>query len=149
MNIRNFTISKTKFLLSVLASIVLFSYSFDLSAQKVNFLTSSLVPAARGYVKVKKDKNNNYRIQIQLFDLAEVKRLQTAKETYVIWMETEEGVVKNIGQLDSSTSFLSKKLKANFETVSSFKPRKIFITAENEAGIQYPDTQIVLTTNTF
>jgi hypothetical protein len=68
---------------------------------------------------------------------------------YVVWMETADNVTKNIGQINSSTGFLSNKLKASFETVSSTKPTKIFLTAEDDAGIQYPGTQMVLTTNDF
>jgi hypothetical protein len=108
-----------------------------------------VVPAARGDVKVKKDNNNNYRIQISLDDLAEPKRLEPSKHTYVVWMETADNVTKNIGQINSSTGFLSGKLKASFETVSSSKPTKIFLTAEDDASIQNPGTQLIITTSDF
>jgi hypothetical protein len=108
-----------------------------------------VVPAARGDVKVKKDNNNNYRIQISLDDLAEPKRLEPSKSTYVVWMETANNVTKNIGQINSSTGFLSSKLKASFETVSSSKPTKIFLTAEDDASIQSPGTQVIITTSDF
>ena len=131
----------------VLATIV--AFSMGACARKVTFLTSPVVPAARGWVKIKKDNNNNYNIKINLSDLAESKRLQPSKETYVVWMVTNEQSIKNIGQINSSTSLFSKKLKASFETVSAFKPTKIFITAENDASIQYPGTQVVLSTDRF
>jgi hypothetical protein len=118
-------------------------------ARKINFQSSSVVPAARGDVKVKKDNNNNYNIQISLSDLAEPKRLQPSRSTYVVWMETASNTTKNIGQINSSTGFLSGKLKASFETVSSTKPTKIFLTAEDDASIQYPGEQVVLSTNDF
>ncbi len=35
----------------------------NLFAKKVGFLSSSIVPAARGYVKVKRDINENYLIK--------------------------------------------------------------------------------------
>jgi hypothetical protein len=101
------------------------------------------VPAATGDVTVKSDKNNNYVIQIKLAGLAEAQRLQPSKQTYVVWMETDHSTAKNLGQ-NTSTN-----LKASFETVSSFKPRKIFITAENDPAITYPGTQVVLTTDRF
>jgi hypothetical protein len=125
------------------------SLVFASCARKVAFLTSSIVPAAEGTVKVKKDDNKNYHIQIALSNLAEPNRLQPSKNTYVVWMDTDNQVTKNIGQINSSTGFLSGKLKASFETVSSNKPNKIFITAENDAGVQYPGSQVVLTTNNF
>jgi len=123
--------------------------SAESQAKKIRFQTSSVVPAARGYVKVNKDHNNNFHIKISISDLAEVHRLQPARKTYVVWMVTDQEISKNIGQLKSSKSLLSKNLKASFETVSSFNPVKIFITAEDNADIQYPETQGVLTTDRF
>jgi hypothetical protein len=118
-------------------------------AKKISFAGSSVVPAARGFVKVKKDNNSNYNIKVELSNLAEVSRLQPPRQTYVVWMETDQQTTKNIGQIQSSSSMLSKKLKANLETVSSFKPVKIFITAEDDAAVQYPGTQMVLSTSSF
>ncbi len=115
-------------------------------ARKMTFSTSSVVPAAQGSVKVSKDNNKNYVIKISITNLAEVERLQPQKQTYVVWMVTNEGLTKNIGKLISSKSFLSKKLKASLKTVSSFKPVKIFITAENNPDVQYPGYQVVLST---
>jgi hypothetical protein len=123
--------------------------SFDSYAKKFSFLSSSIVPAARGYVRVTRDKNKNYIIQIQVSNLAEVNRLQPAKRAYVVWMITDQEITKNIGQLNSATTFLSTKLKANYETSSSSKPIKIFITAEDDAGTQSPNEQVILSTDRF
>lgn len=118
-------------------------------ARKTSFQTSSVVPAARGEVKVKKDDNNNYQIKIKITGLAEAKRLEPAKQVYVIWLESQEHITKNLGQINSSSNLLSKKLKASFETVSSIKPIKIFITAEDDASSQFPGSHVILTTNNF
>jgi hypothetical protein len=128
---------------------VIFVFLFDSCNTSVRFLTSSVVPAAQGEVKVKMDKNKNYVIDIQISDMADVSRLQPSKRTYVVWMITDQGLTKNIGQLNSTTSFLSKRHKAELKTVSSFKPVKIFITAEDEEGVQNPGMQGVLSTDTF
>jgi hypothetical protein len=64
-------------------------------------------------------------------------------------METDQGKTENLGQLLSSAGFMSKHMKASLETVSSFNPAKIYITAEDDAGIQYPGRQIVLSTEGF
>ena len=133
--------------LGLLTTIVMFSFAS--CTKKIAFLTSSVVPAARGYVEVKTDKNKNYGINIQLLDLAEVKRLQPSKQTYVVWMVTDENVTKNIGQIKSSTGMMSKQLKASFETVSPNKPVKIFVTAEDDAITTYPSNQVVLSTDKF
>lgn len=124
--------------------IVAFSTS---CASKMVFSTSSVVPAAQGSIKVSKDDNKNYVIKISITDLAEVERLQPQKQTYVVWMVTNEGLTKNIGKLNSSKNFLSKKLKASLKTVSSFNPVKFFITAENDPSVQYPGDQVVLSTD--
>lgn len=134
-------------ILSILATIAIFSIAS--CARKITFLTSSVVPAARGTIKVKKDHNNNYHIQILLSNLAQPSRLQPPKQTYVAWMVTNQGITKNIGQINSSTGRFSKKLKASLETVSSFKPTKIFITAEDDPKIQFPGTQVILSTDKF
>ena len=136
-----------KLLLGLFFSTLIFS--FTSCAKKVSFQTSSVVPAARGHIKVKKDANKKYQIQIRKNELAEVDRLQNANKAYVVWMETDDLIIKNIGQIKSDSGFLSSKLKASFETVTSFKPEKIFITAEENADVQYPNNQVVLTTKDF
>ena len=142
------TKSITHTIFALVAAVAVLLY-FSSCARKVSFQTSSVVPAARGDVKVKKDNNNNYNIQLSLANLTEPSRLQPSKSTYVVWMETDHNVIKNIGQINSSSSLLSNKLKASFETVSSTKPTKIFLTAEDDASIQYPGMQLILTTNNF
>jgi len=118
-------------------------------SRKIAFQTSSVVPAAEGSVKVKKDNNNNYSIDLNVIRLADPKRLEPSKNTYVVWIETAENGSKNIGSLNTSSSMFSKTLKSSLKTVSPFKPESLFITAEDNADIQYPGTQVVLRTNRF
>ena len=122
-------------------------FLFESCARKIAFQASTIVPGAEGTVKVKKDNNSNYTIHVELSNLAEPRKLEPAMKTYVIWMETEQEPVKNIGQINSSSNFLSKRLTASFETVSSIKPTRIFITAEDDGTIQYPGTKILTTTS--
>ena len=122
---------------------------FTQCTKKITFLNSSVVPAAKGSVSIKTDNNKNYIIKIRILDLAEVERLQSSKATYVVWMETDKGNFENIGQLKSSTSFFSKQHQASLKTASSYKPVKVFITAENDINAQHPDKQIILSTDKF
>ncbi len=133
--------------ISVLISILIFS----LSSCSVNkrFLASSVVPAAEGKVKVKQDKSQNYNIQVSVSGLAEVERLNTNKNNYVVWMLTDQGRTENLGLLNTSGGMFSKRLKASLETSSSYKPSKVFITAEENTNVQYPSKEIVLTTANF
>ena len=137
---------KNNMLLGLMAIML---FSFGSCSKKVSFLTSSVVPAARGDATIKRDKNKNYVIELDISNLAEVSRLQPSKEAYVVWIETDSQIMRNVGQIKSSTSLLSKKLKASFETVSAYQPYKIFITAENNPSTQYPGEQIVLSTDRF
>ncbi|MDF1574456.1 MAG: hypothetical protein P1P86_04600 [Bacteroidales bacterium] len=128
---------------------MLMIFSFTSCAVNVPFSTTSVAPAAEGQVKVKRDNNLNYLIKIKVSNLVEVERLKPAKQTYVVWMVTDQEYIKNIGQLNSSKAFMSKKLIASFETVSSTKPIEIFITAENDGSTGYPSDEVVLKTNRF
>lgn len=147
MKIITLNIILKKILLSLFSIMTLIS--FNSCAKKIAFQTSSIVPAARGDVKIKKDENKNYLIQIQLENLAEVSRIEPPKNVYVVWMETDDTSVKNIGQIKSDSKFLSSKLKASFETATPFKPSKIFITAEDNADVQYPGMQLIMETSNF
>lgn len=118
-------------------------FSFSACSRKIQFQASSVVPAANGYVQVKKDSNKNYVISLDISNLAEVDKMQPPKKTYVVWMETDRGLTRNIGQVVSS-----RNLNAKFETVSSYKPVRIFVTAEDNENTQYPGIT-VLTTNKF
>ncbi|CAA9494931.1 MAG: hypothetical protein AVDCRST_MAG96-1687 [uncultured Segetibacter sp.] len=130
-----------------LALVLFIVFSLPSCARKFAFSTSPVVPAAEGSVKVKKSKNDNYKIELKVIRLADPKRLEPPKESYVVWMQTEHNGTKNIGQLKTSTGFLSKTLKSSLETVTSFKPAGFFITAENNANIQNPGGRIVLKTS--
>lgn len=132
------------------AVVVFFFIVLFLSAcgTQAKFATSTVVPAAEGEVKVKKDNNNNYAVKVSVENLAEPNRLPQPKNVYVVWADTPNGV-QNLGRLDVDKGFLSGKLKANLETVLPYKPSRIFITAEDAATITYPGSYVVLNTNSF
>ena len=133
--------------IAIIFAMAIFLFPIASCAQRTKFLISTVTPAAKGTVKVSKDSNKNYRIKIHIVDLAEPSRLSPSKSAYIVWMVTEENTPKNIGQIKTSTAFLSNKLKADFESVSVEKPIKIFITAENDTSIQYMYSEVILTTN--
>lgn len=126
--------------------IVLLLTTFILSscAHKMTFQTSTIVPAATGGIKVKKDKNNNYAITVNVLNLAEPQKLNPSKEAYVVWMENGKDPVKKLGQITTSSGLLSKALKGELTATSVTEPTRVFITAEKGADISYPDGQIVL-----
>jgi hypothetical protein len=133
----------------LLLFIFITSLLFSSCSKKASFLNSSVVPGAEGTIKVAKDKNKNTVIRIHIINLADPSRLQPARKEYIVWMVTDDNLTKNIGRIKSSRTFFNKRLEGSFETISSFKPVKIFITAEDDADIQYPQEQVILTTSTF
>ena len=139
------TPSATRHFLFAVLSIMILMFASS-CARKVSFQTSSVVPGAQGSVKLKKDNNSNYGIQIFLSNLAEPGRLTPPKSHYVVWMESDNNYIKNIGQINTSSSFMSKRLTSSFETVTAVKPTRIYITSEDDPGVQYPSSQVVLTT---
>jgi hypothetical protein len=122
--------------------------SISACGKKLSFSSSNGLQDVESSVKIKRDNNKNYAIRIKVGDLREAKSLVPPKNTYVVWIETNQGI-KNMGQLLSSSGLFSKSMKASFETVTAFKPTKVFITAENEGTVQYPSGQLVLTTRSF
>lgn len=141
-----------KMLVRVTSLIVLtltLSSSFLSCTKKITFLTSSVVPAARGTIQVKRDRNMNYVIHVDITELAEVSRLTPPKQCYVVWMESDSNTPHNIGKISSTKGSVSKQLKASFETVSATKPTRIFITAENDPTVQLPNNQMILSTDSF
>ena len=137
--------SQFKTSLSILVIFILLSAC----SKKINFATSTIVPAAEGVVKIKKDENNNRSIDIKIKNLAEPERLQIPKSVYVVWMVTEENGVKNIGQLTSSKSLFSSQLEGSLKTLTPFKPTQIFITAELSGDISMPGSYVILETKIF
>lgn len=132
----------------LLAFTVLFSVSSCTSTKKVPFDNSQVVPSAEGTIKAKKDNNNNYALNISTVNLPDPSKLTPPRKTYVVWIETEKGI-KNVGQMNSKSPMFSKTRKASLSTVSTLKPTRIFVTAEDDPKIEHPGTQTVLTTRTF
>ena len=124
------------------------SLSMSSCSKKSDFLTSKVVPAAQGYVKVSTDKYNNYVIKVKVSNLSPSSRLTPPKLGYVVWLLAEDNSSRNLGQLTTSESFMAKDLDASFKTVSSARPAKILITAENDVAVQYPTiADVILTTD--
>jgi hypothetical protein len=130
-----------------MASLV-FIFTLSSCASKTQFLTSTVVPAAQGTVVIKKDKNKNYRITIEISNLSPSTRLTPPSNAYVVWLITSDNNTQNLGQLNSSDNFMSKNLDAQFETVTGLTPAKIVITAENDPHVKYPSfSEVILATD--
>ena len=115
-------------------------------SNKMTFQDSSVVPAASGDVKVKKDKNNNYQITVNVANLAEPEKLTPSRNVYIIWMDTERNLTKKLGQIKVGSGMFSKALTGEMSVIEAEKPDRVFITAEEDVDTMSPSTQVVLTT---
>lgn len=134
------------FRISVTFPIVILLFS---CAKKITFLNSTVVPGAEGLVRIERDNNDNYQVDVSVFNLAQASDLTPPGKTYVVWVETEENGTRNIGQINSASGLFSKALKASLQTSVPFKPTRLFITAEDTGNVEHPGMQVVLQTDRF
>lgn len=113
-------------------------------SQKMQFAPSSIVPAAQGDIKVKKDKNDNYQIELSVKNLAKPERLQPSRTTYVVWAVSPDNRADNLGQIKADGG--DTTVDGSLETMTTFQPERVFITAEDQGSVQYPSAQVVLST---
>lgn len=125
---------------------IMLVFLFTACSKKITFLNSAVVPAAEGTVSMKKDNNNNYSINLEVAMLADPSRLTPPRKVYVVWIETSQAGVQNIGQLKTTTKGFSKMLSSSLKTVTPHKPTAFFITAEDNADGNYPGPTLILKT---
>jgi len=116
---------------SIVLSVLMFVITS--CATVVKFPVSTVEPAADITAKIKKNNQNNYVIEVTANYLASVERLSPPKKMYVVWLVTSENGINNIGQMKNDNA---QKMK--LQTLTSFEPKEIFVTAEDEANITLP-----------
>lgn len=102
-------------------------------ATTVSFPISNVVPAAEITAKIKQDKHENHVIELTAEKLADPGRLNPPKNNYSVWVITDDGQTRNVGQLANI-----KSRKATLTVSTPFDVREIFITAENKGNLTYP-----------
>ena len=135
--------------MSISSVFLLLSIFMVSCSQKVTFLQSAVVPAAEGRVKIDKDANNNYSVDVFVENLAPPSRLTPPKKAYVVWAETERNGTVNLGQLRTSSSWFSSSLEASLKTVTPYKPVRVVVTAEDQPNLRSPGFQTVIMTKKF
>jgi hypothetical protein len=132
--------------LSSLTLMLFITITFSACARKIDFGSSQLVPGADGYIKLSSDNNKNTSISVKVYHLAPVEMLNPPGKVYVFWMTTDHDGIRNIGQLKNMNLLFSRVRKAGLKTVTAFKPKNFFITAENSGTVTEPRQEIVLKT---
>lgn len=150
----NFRISAKNIFLGIFAGTLIFSFSScakkTAAVAKTETPVETVASENTGQVLVKRDVNSNYVIQINLKDLPELSRLKPSSEkVYLVWMNTDDQLAQNLGQINSNTGWLSDKSKASFEATSAFKPTKVFITEEAVETVQKPGVKVIWSTSKF
>ncbi|SOD92817.1 hypothetical protein [Spirosoma fluviale] len=125
-----------------LATLLLVCAVLEGCTPKMNFVNSTIAPAATGTINVKKDKNKNYKVTVNVSNLAESNKLTPAKATYLVWMEGDDNSVKKLGQIAPR----GKALRGELITTAISKPKEVFVTAEDNPEIAYPAGDVILTT---
>ena len=118
--------------------------TFGSCVTSVMFPVSQIAPAADGVAKIKRDKNNNYQIDLSVKHLSNPERLTPSRLYYVVWVETDQGSTKNIGRLVSNPSN-----RGSLKTSTAFNPVQIFITAEEDGDVTWPGNMEIFRTPSF
>lgn len=113
-------------------------------SKKVTFPVSDVVPAAEAVLKVDKDSNKNYEIELEVSNLARPDRLTPARRHYVVWMVSKKHGTINIGNLN-----INRNNNGELTTSTPYEPIRIFITAEDNPKPVLPSTQVVLNSGDF
>lgn len=99
---------------------------------------SQIVPAADIKVSVKKDKNQNSIISLTAKNLAAPNRVDSSFSTYVLWINTKENGIKNLGQIINKNA---KTIKQKFST--AFIPIEVTITLEKNGNVSVMSEKII------
>jgi predicted small lipoprotein YifL len=116
---------------------------------KIYFPESPIVPGADPKAEVKKNKEGDYVVELDVNNLALPERLTPPKRNYVVWVNTEGQGVRNVGELKNRRGMFSNSNRASFEGSIPLRPTQIFVTAENNTDLQFPGEHTVLKSDVF
>lgn len=125
--------------LSVICFTIALLSTVAYAAKKYPLTAASIVPGARGELKVDKDKNGNTRLSLAVQHLANPANLTPPATAYVVWLQDRGGDAENRGRLK-----MNKNLKASFETVTPLKNFDLLVTAEQDLQAKTPTGPEVL-----
>jgi hypothetical protein len=92
-----------------------------------------LVPAASGKINYEHDRNGNIKLEIKTKHLAAPERLTPAKNSYVVWIRSNDAQTQNAGVLK-----VNDNLEGSFITTTPIKAFDVVITAEDSPSVSQP-----------
>jgi len=104
---------------------------------------SQEMPAAEGEAKLSRDDNGNTVVQLKVKHFAPPQRLTPPKAVYVVWLETPDHELRNLGQLK-----VDKNLEGKLMAVTPYEVFQLVISAEDSPNVSEPGSQVVLRTRT-
>lgn len=125
-------------------SYVLVAVLLTSCSKRVVFPDSPSMPGADVVLKIDKNKNNNYEMELEVENIARPNRLTPPRNNYVVWLETSSHGTINIGNL-----MVSSRNRGSLTTVTPYKPIRVFISAEDKQDVIFPSSQIVLSSEEF
>jgi hypothetical protein len=117
---------------------------FTACSKDIVFPVSDIVPAAEAVLKVNKNDNDNYNLELKVENLAAADRLSPPRRSYVVWMVSKKNGTISMGNLD-----IGRKNKGVIKSTTPYEPIRVFITAEDGATPVVPSTQIILDSGRF
>ena len=102
-------------------------------AGEIPLVASSIVPAAAGKISYEHDRNRNIKLEIKTKHLASPERLSPAKNSYVVWIRSNDGQTQNAGVLR-----INSDLEGSFTTTTPMKAFDVLITAEDSPSVSQP-----------
>ena len=97
-------------------------------AETVSLANTSRVPGATGKVEVKRSKNGNTRMEVDVEHLAKASQVDSRAVTYVVWIQSLDHATapQNVGNL-----MVDDDLKGHVSTMSPLASFELVITPES------------------
>lgn len=108
-------------------------------ARKYPLTATPVVPGAKGFVDVGKDKNGNTEVHLKVEFLPKPSSLTPPAETYIVWFRQQGSEPEAQGQLK-----VEDNLRGEFKTTTNWKNFDVVVTAEKERVPKVPTGPEVL-----
>ena len=132
--------SSGSYFFSFAPALLLFAFIWPFSGGKdVQMIAGPTNPAARCTVHLHVGDNGNTELDMKAESLAAPSALTPPKNAYIVWIQPPDAGVQNLGQISPG-----KDQKAELKTATPYKRFKIFITAEDQAQLQAPEGNTIL-----
>jgi hypothetical protein len=109
---------------------------------KIVMSSSQSVPASKGLIHATHDSNNNTKLEMNVYHLAQPGALTPSAATYVVWLQPENGAPQNKGELK-----IGKDRNGGLTIVTPLKRFAIYVTPEQSAQATEPTGEHVLSSN--